>query len=196
MLGKLTVPGRPTIWITVGQGPIALAVGAGGGGLDIFTLIYLFSSFSLSLGDCPIWTEILSQRAVKPQTTNQPTDEECVISWAVQNKISSDAIERLFKEGFTSKEAMKVLDSDALGRTKIPRGQQNLILASVARLLKSKDSAGHNAQAQSQDNPNRSTSSAAVAQTSYNDQSSATGTGTPSTMAAPRWMNNRQEQIS
>ena len=42
------------ILITVGQGPIALAVGAGGGGLDIFTLIYPFSSFSLSLGDGPI----------------------------------------------------------------------------------------------------------------------------------------------
>ena len=36
-LGKLPVPGRPTISITVGQGPIALAVGAGGGCLDIFT---------------------------------------------------------------------------------------------------------------------------------------------------------------
>ena len=30
VLGKLPVPGRPTIWITVGQGPTALAVGAGG----------------------------------------------------------------------------------------------------------------------------------------------------------------------
>ena len=30
VLGKLPVPGRPTIWIIVGQGPIALAVGAGG----------------------------------------------------------------------------------------------------------------------------------------------------------------------
>ena len=39
------------IWIIVGQGPTALAVGAGGGGLDIFTLIY---PFSLSLGDGPI----------------------------------------------------------------------------------------------------------------------------------------------
>ena len=48
--GKLPVQGRPTILIPVGQGPIALAVGAGGGGLDIFTLIYPFS-FSLSLGD-------------------------------------------------------------------------------------------------------------------------------------------------
>ena len=51
VLGKLPVPGRPTILITVGQGPIALTVGAGGGGLDSFTLIYPFSSFSLSLGD-------------------------------------------------------------------------------------------------------------------------------------------------
>ena len=54
VLGKLPVPGRPTILITVGQGPIALAVGAGGGRLDIFTFIYPFSSFSLSLGDGPI----------------------------------------------------------------------------------------------------------------------------------------------
>ena len=54
VLGKLPVPGRPTIWMTVGQGPSALAVGAGGGCLDIFTLVYYFFSFSLSLGDGPI----------------------------------------------------------------------------------------------------------------------------------------------
>ena len=30
VLGKLPVPGRPTFWMTVGQGPIALAVSAGG----------------------------------------------------------------------------------------------------------------------------------------------------------------------
>ena len=55
VLGKLSVPRCPTIWITVGQGPTALVVGAGGGCLDIFTLIYPFlSSFSLSLGDGPI----------------------------------------------------------------------------------------------------------------------------------------------
>ena len=46
VLGKLPVPGRPTILITVGQGPIALAVGADGGGLDIFTLTYPFSPLS------------------------------------------------------------------------------------------------------------------------------------------------------
>ena len=49
VLGKLPVPGRPTILITVAQRPIALAVGAGGGGLDIFTLIYPFSPRSPSL---------------------------------------------------------------------------------------------------------------------------------------------------
>ena len=32
VLGKLTVPGRPTIWIIVGQGPTVLAEGAGEGG--------------------------------------------------------------------------------------------------------------------------------------------------------------------
>ena len=35
VLGNLPVPGRPAIWITVGQGPNSLAVGAGRGGLDI-----------------------------------------------------------------------------------------------------------------------------------------------------------------
>ena len=48
VLGKLPVPGHPTIWITVGQGPAALAVGAGGAYLDIFTLIYPFSPLSPS----------------------------------------------------------------------------------------------------------------------------------------------------
>ena len=48
VLGKLPVPGRPSIWIIVGQGPIALAAGAGGGGLDIFTLLFPFSPLSPS----------------------------------------------------------------------------------------------------------------------------------------------------
>ena len=34
-----------------------------------FSLVFFVSSFSLSLGDGPIWTEILSQRAVKPKAT-------------------------------------------------------------------------------------------------------------------------------
>ena len=47
VLGKLPLPGCPTILIPVGQGPIALAVGAGWGGLDISTLIYPFTSYCL-----------------------------------------------------------------------------------------------------------------------------------------------------
>ena len=55
VLGKLPVPGRLLIWIRVGHGPTALAVGAGWGCLDIFSLVYhFFFSFSLSLGDGPI----------------------------------------------------------------------------------------------------------------------------------------------
>ena len=48
-LGNLPVPGRPTIWMVVGQGPTALAKGAGGGCFDIFILIYPFSPLSPSL---------------------------------------------------------------------------------------------------------------------------------------------------
>ena len=74
----------------MGQGPIAPAVGAGGGCLDIFfSRLSLLFSFSLSLGDGPIKTGILSQRDNSPNTdqtwpdrisnlynltpTNQPT---------------------------------------------------------------------------------------------------------------------------
>ena len=46
VLGKLPVPGRPTIWILVGQGPIALSVGAAG---VVWT--FLLSSSVLSLPD-------------------------------------------------------------------------------------------------------------------------------------------------
>ena len=49
VLGKLPVPGRLTIWITVGQGPTALVVGAGGGCLDILLSSILFSPLSPSL---------------------------------------------------------------------------------------------------------------------------------------------------
>ena len=49
VLGKFPVQGRPTILMIVGQGPIALAVGAGGGSLDIFTLLFPFSPLYPSL---------------------------------------------------------------------------------------------------------------------------------------------------
>ena len=55
VLGKLPVPWRPTIWMIVRQGPIALAVGAGGGLFGHFySHLSFLPSFSLSLGDGPI----------------------------------------------------------------------------------------------------------------------------------------------
>ena len=55
VMGKLPMPGRPTILITIGQGPIALAVGAGGGGLDIFTLICPNGSYTFRGGRVVRW---------------------------------------------------------------------------------------------------------------------------------------------
>ena len=49
VLVKLPVPGRPTSWVLVGHGPIALAIGAGRSCLDIFILLYLFCPLSPSL---------------------------------------------------------------------------------------------------------------------------------------------------
>ena len=76
VLGKLPVPGRPTIWITVGQGPIALAVGAGGGCLDIFTLIYPFFPISPSLWETARYRlKYCLKGPLNPKPTNQPTTE-------------------------------------------------------------------------------------------------------------------------
>ena len=75
MLGKLPVPGRPTILITVGQGPTVLAVGAGGGCLDIFTLICPFSSLSPSLWETTRYRlKYCLKGSLSPKTTNQPTN--------------------------------------------------------------------------------------------------------------------------
>ena len=75
MLGKLPVLGRPTIWVKVGQGPTALVVGAGGGCLDIFTLIYPFSSLSPSLWETARYRlKYCLKGPLNPrQPTNQPT---------------------------------------------------------------------------------------------------------------------------
>ena len=74
VLGKLSVPGRPTIGITVGQGPTALAVGAGGGCLDIFSLIYPFSSLSPSLWEMARYR--LKYCLKGPLNPKQPTNQK------------------------------------------------------------------------------------------------------------------------
>ena len=75
VLGKLPVSGHPTIWMIVGQGPIALAVGAWGGCLDIFTLIYPFSPLSPSLWETARYRlKYCLKGLLSPkQLTNQPT---------------------------------------------------------------------------------------------------------------------------
>ena len=64
--------GRVGIWIKVGQGPTVLAVGSGGGCLDIFSLVFHFSFLSSSLWETVRFTEILSPGPLRPkQPTNQ-----------------------------------------------------------------------------------------------------------------------------
>ena len=73
VLGKLPGPGRPTIWMTSGQGPTALAVGAGGGCFDIFALIYLFSLLSPSLWETARYR--LKYCLEGPLNPKQPTNQ-------------------------------------------------------------------------------------------------------------------------
>ena len=73
VLGKLPVPGRPTIRMTVGQGPTVLAIGAGGGCLDIFTLIYPFSPHSPSLWETARYR--LKYCLKGPLNPKQPTNQ-------------------------------------------------------------------------------------------------------------------------
>ena len=84
VLGKLPVLGRPTILITVGQGPITLAVGAVGGGLDIFTLIYPFSSPSPSLWETARYR--LKYCLIGPLNPKQPTNQNSVAQLNKQTK--------------------------------------------------------------------------------------------------------------
>lgn len=63
------------------------------------------------------------------------SDEEMAEAWATEHKISGNAIEKLFKEGFNSLDAIRLIDADDLARTKIARGQQKLIIVSVQKLL-------------------------------------------------------------
>ena len=85
VLGKLPVPGRPTIWIIVGQGRTALAVGAGGGCSDIFTLVYHFSILTPSLWETARYR--LKYCLKGPLSPNQPTN----LNFKVNNFIPSNS---------------------------------------------------------------------------------------------------------
>ena len=72
-LGKLPVPGRPTIWITVGQGPTALVVGAGGGVWTFLPSFILFSPLSPSLWETARYR--LKYCLKGPLRPKQPTNQ-------------------------------------------------------------------------------------------------------------------------
>ena len=68
------------VWIRVEQGPTALAVGAAGGCLDIFTIIYPFSSLSPSLWETTRYRlKYCLKGSLSPKTTNQPTNRLVVL---------------------------------------------------------------------------------------------------------------------
>ena len=74
-------PDHPLIWMIVRQGPIALAVGAGGGCLDIFTLIYPFSPLSPSLWETARYR--LKYCLKGPLNPKQPTNQPPVEWWNI-----------------------------------------------------------------------------------------------------------------
>ena len=94
VLGKLPVPGCPTIWIIVGQGPTALAVGAGGGCLDIFIFIYPFSPLSPSLWETARYR--LKYCLKGPLNPNQPTNQ-LFLFFNLQNKTKQEAEVKLLE---------------------------------------------------------------------------------------------------
>ena len=86
MLGKLPVSGRPTIWMIVGQGPIALAVGAGEFFFGHFySYLSFLSSVSLSFRDGRIRLKYCLKR---PSNPKQPTTDFSVPNSASQVSIS------------------------------------------------------------------------------------------------------------
>ena len=80
LVGKLPVPGRPTIWMIVGQGPIALAVGDGGVVWTFYSPLSFLSSFSLSLWDR------LKYCIKGPLTPKQPTNRQSSTHYIKQPK--------------------------------------------------------------------------------------------------------------
>ena len=64
------------------------------------------------------------------------TDEEIVTQFCLANKVTKTATEELVKHGFTSLEALKLVEMDDLSSKKIPKGQRWLILHISRSLLR------------------------------------------------------------
>ena len=69
------------------------------------------------------------------------SDEELVTEFCLANKVSKTATEELLKRGFTSLEALKLVEMDNLSSEKIPKGQRRLIMH-ITRALLHQDAAG------------------------------------------------------
>ena len=88
------MPGRPTMWMIVEEGPIALAEGADGGCFNFFTLPCLFSHLSLSLS-----LSLSGRRGRRPDIdcntvskgrytqNNQPTKSELLSGYSLLTHI-------------------------------------------------------------------------------------------------------------
>ena len=72
VLCKLQCRGVLLVWVKVGQGPTGLAVSAGGGCLDIFSLVYHFCFLSPSLWETARYR--LKYCLKGPLTPNQPAN--------------------------------------------------------------------------------------------------------------------------
>ena len=75
------------MWKIVGHESTTLAVGAAKGCLDIFSPVYQFSLLYPSLWQTARYR--LSQRAITPKTTNQPTVLRCLRTkcWVIAAEI-------------------------------------------------------------------------------------------------------------
>ena len=76
ILDKLPLPGRPTIWIIVGQAPIALVVDAGGELFGHFYSPLHFSPLSPSLWETARYRMIYCLKGPLPK---EPTNQQLVI---------------------------------------------------------------------------------------------------------------------
>lgn len=108
-------------------------------------------------------------------------DLEKVQQWAEQNKISPEAVKVLTKEGWTSMEALELLETEDIAATKIPRGQQKLLLKAVQALRpKNVNPAG----------PEPATGTVDTGAAGNGDQ----GQQDPYVTAAATWLQQQQQQ--
>ena len=96
VLGKLLVPGRPTIWISAGQGLTVLAVGADGGCFDIFTLIYPFSPLSPSLWETARYR--LKYCFKGPLNQKQPTNQLISLRILIYSRLDNPTLMKNIKK--------------------------------------------------------------------------------------------------